>query len=215
MRTRLIDALRAACHPAVPAGASVPAMTSVLAIDAGWPLERGVASEATDMDDTDIDRLVVRLFREEGGSLVRLARLFVDDRNAAEDLVQEAFIRLARAAGRIEDERKAPAYLRSIVLNLARDHNRRGMVSLRHQPPFDDRVASADDDLELREDQREVIDALRELPLQQRNCVVLRHLEELGIADIASMLGISENSVKTHLKRGMAALARQLGEDAP
>lgn len=163
----------------------------------------------------DADRLVVALFEQEGSSLVRLARLFVDDRNAAEDLVQEAFIRLARAARRIEDERKAAAYLRSIVLNLARDHNRRGLVSLRHQLPFDDRVAGADDELDLREDQREVLEAVRELPMQQRNCVVLRHLEERGVAEIASVLGISENSVKTHLKRGMAALSRRLGEDAP
>ena len=69
------------------------------------------------------------MFRAEGTSLVRLARLFVDDRNAAEDLVQEAFIRLARSARRIEDPARAPAYLRSIVLNLARDHNRRGRVA--------------------------------------------------------------------------------------
>ena len=52
----------------------------------------------------DVDRLLVELFHREGRSLVRLARLFVDDRNAAEDLVQEAFIRLARSAHRIQDE---------------------------------------------------------------------------------------------------------------
>jgi RNA polymerase sigma-70 factor (sigma-E family) len=188
-------------------------MASVLTVDASWPIDR--TSDTAAVTDERVDALVVQLYRDEGVSLVRLARLFVDDRNAAEDLVQEAFIRLSRSAGRIRDERKAAAYLRSIVLNLARDHNRRGLVSLRHHLPFDDRVAGADDELDLREDQREVIDALRELPLQQRNCVVLRHLEEFGIADIAAMLGISENSVKTHLKRGMAALSRQLGEEAP
>ncbi len=81
---------------------------------------------------TAAEELVVRLFQQEGRSLVRLARLFVDDREAAEDLVQEAFLRLARSAHRISDIDRAPAYLRSIVLNLARDHNRRGLVSLRH-----------------------------------------------------------------------------------
>jgi len=60
----------------------------------------------------DVDELVVTLFRQEASSLVRLTRLFVDDRNAAEDLVQEAFIRLSRNAHRIEDPAKAPAYLR-------------------------------------------------------------------------------------------------------
>jgi RNA polymerase sigma factor (sigma-70 family) len=193
-------------------------MASV-ALTEEWPFRLLRASHAESAAATparvateEADELVVRLYREEGVSLVRLARLFVDDRNAAEDLVQEAFIRLARAASRIEDNAKAAAYLRSIVLNLARDHNRRGLVSLRQRLPFDDRVAGADDELELREDQREVLDALRDLPMQQRNCVALRHLEEMGIAEIAAVLGISENSVKTHLKRGMASLARALGE---
>jgi RNA polymerase sigma factor (sigma-70 family) len=160
---------------------------------------------------SDADRLVVQLFNDEGHSLVRLARLFTDDRNAAEDLVQEAFIRLARSAHRIEDPSKAAAYLRSIVLNLARDHNRRGLVSLRHQLPFDDRAASVEDLIDLRADQRRVLEQLRELAPRQRDCLVLRYFHELRIEDIASTLGLSPNSVKTHLKRGLAAMERRLG----
>src|SRR5689334_15406149 len=82
----------------------------------------------------DPDALIQGLFAAEGQRLVSLARFFVDDRTAAEDLVQEAFIRLARSASRIRDTDRAAAYLRSIVINLARDHNRRGLVSLRHRP---------------------------------------------------------------------------------
>lgn len=161
----------------------------------------------------DAQSLVVELFRAEGSALVRLARLFVDDRNAAEDLVQEAFIRLARSAHRIRERERAPAYLRSIVVNLARDHNRRGLVSLRHHLPFDDARAATEDVIDLRDDQQEVIDALRELPRRQRDCLVLRYYEELGIDDIAELLDISRNSVKTHLTRGLAALRAVLGGD--
>jgi len=216
--TRIRSALLAACHPRDPFGASVGVMaaTGFLvpwhrsdALPIGLVGAPVAAERATPID---ADRLVITLFEQEGQSLVRLARLFVDDRNAAEDLVQEAFIRLARSVHRIEDRAKAPAYLRSIVLNLARDHNRRGLVSLRHQLPTDDRPA-ADDEIVLRDDQQRVLDAVRELPTQQRNCVVLRYYEELGVAGIAAALGISENSVKTHLKRGMATLGRLLGED--
>jgi RNA polymerase sigma factor (sigma-70 family) len=162
----------------------------------------------------DVDALVVRLFTEEGHSLVRLARLFVDDRNAAEDLVQEAFIRLARHAHRITDPTRAAAYLRSIVLNLARDHNRRGLMSLRHREPADVALATVEEELILREDQRRVITALKQLPRRQRDCIVLRYHFEAGIAEIADTLGISQNSVKTHLKRGLAALEGHL-EEAP
>ena len=159
--------------------------------------------------------LVVRLFQTEGRSLVRLARLFVDDRDAAEDVVQEAFLRLARHAGRIDAIDRAPAYLRSIVLNLARDHNRRGLVSLRHHAASGREVDVADDaadQLVRTEAHRRVLDAVRLLPARQRDCITLRYFEELSIDGIASTLGLSVNSVKTHLQRAMAALDRTLGE---
>ena len=212
---RIRDALIAACHPREPVGASVPAMAVI-----GFPWHQSEAvpiglvrpAETDRATSIDADALVITLFQQEGQSLVRLARIFVDDRNAAEDLVQEAFIRLARAAHRIQDPTKAAAYLRSIVLNLARDNNRRGLVSLRHHLPQDERRASTEDEIELQEDQQEVIDALRDLPHRQRTALVLRYYEELGIDDIAVAMGISRNSVKTHLQRGLTALEQRLGD---
>jgi RNA polymerase sigma-70 factor (sigma-E family) len=160
----------------------------------------------------DVDAFVTAMYHEHASGLVRMVRLFVDDRNAAEDLVQEAFIRLARSADRIEDHRKAAAYLRSIVLNLARDQNRRGLVSLRHQLPLDEREASVEDTVVLAEDHRRVVDALRVLPRRQRDCLILRYYDELGIDEIAETLEISRNSVKTHLTRGMRSLEAHMAE---
>ena len=160
------------------------------------------------------EELVVRLFELEGRSLVRLARLFVDDREAAEDIVQEAFLRLARHAARIDDVDRAPAYLRSIVLNLARDHNRRGLVSLRHHATSGREIDVADhaaDELVRSEDHGRVLEAVRRLPPRQRDCITLRYFEECSIERIADTLGVSANSVKTHLKRAMASLDRTLG----
>lgn len=164
----------------------------------------------------DRDALVSRMFASEAASLVRLARLFTDDRTAAEDLVQEAFVRLYRAADRVEDPAKAAAYLRSIVLNLARDHNRRGLMSLRHQEaqradrPSDHPVT---DRIEADAQQSAVLAALRELPPRQRDCLVLRFYLELSSTEIAETLGISANSVKTHYRRGLAVLRELLGEE--
>jgi RNA polymerase sigma factor (sigma-70 family) len=175
---------------------------------------------AVDSSDVDDGReLLVALFDEHAPSLVRLARLFVDDRDAAEDLVQEAFLRLARNLDRVDDRAKVAPYLRSIVLNLARDHNRRGLVSLRHHERMrtdadaDAAIASTrdvGDDLQLAEDQRAVVEAVRALPRRQRDCVVLRYYVELSVADVATTLGLSVNSVKTHLQRAFARLEDEL-----
>ena len=66
----------------------------------------------------------------------------------------------------------------------------------------------------MRDDQRRVLDALRELPARQRACLVLRYYDELGIDEIAATLGISRNSVKTHLQRGLAGLETRLAATA-
>jgi len=170
------------------------------------------AALATGVGTLDADALVEQMFADQGASLVRLARVFCDDREAAEDLVQEAFIRLHRSAGSIRDLRRAPAFLRSIVINLARDHNRRGLMSLRHQasaappePPAEpDERALHDEEVD------EVLGALRTLPERQRACLVLHYYEQLSIAEVAETLRISTNSVKTHCRRGLATLESRL-----
>ncbi len=147
------------------------------------------------------------MYREHARSLIGLARLFVDHRDAAEDVVQEAFIRLSRSLHRINDPTKAVAYLRSIVLNLARDHNRRGLLSLKHaSPAVDLDPVGVDETIATRDDHQLLITALRGLPRRQRDCLALHYLLELPVADIADTLALSPNSVKTHLKRGLASL---------
>ncbi|MBI3265109.1 MAG: sigma-70 family RNA polymerase sigma factor [Acidobacteria bacterium] len=157
-----------------------------------------------------VDEAIVDLFNEHARSLVRLARFFVDDRNAAEDLVQEAFLRLHGSFHRVENRDRAVAYLRSIVLNLARDHNRRGLLSLRHRLPEQEGPMSVEDRLVMREDQREVFDAPQSLPKRQRDCLALRYYLNLSPPDIAATLDLSVNSVKTHLRRGLDALEARL-----
>lgn len=172
----------------------------------------GVLAPPIAADQLDPDVLVADLFATEGRSLVRLARMFCDDRAAAEDLVQEAFIRLHRSAGSIRDVAKAPAFLRSIVINLARDHNRRGLMSLRHRatthqpdvhPGFEEEAVENEAD-------REILDAVRLLPERQRACVVLRYYLQYSESETADTLGISKSSVKTHCRRALATLENVL-----
>jgi RNA polymerase sigma-70 factor (sigma-E family) len=163
----------------------------------------------------DPDALVADLFATEGRSLVRLAAMFCDDRAAAEDLVQEAFIRLHRSAGSIRDLDRAPAFLRSIVINLARDHNRRGLMSLRHRASTHqpDITPGFEDDAVDNEADRGVLAAVRLLPDRQRACVVLRYYLQYSESETADTLGISKNSVKTHCRRALATLESVLEDE--
>ena len=153
---------------------------------------------------------IVQLYREHAAWLLGLLEVFVGDRATAEDLAQEAFLRTYRAWSRIGDQDRAAGYLRTTALNLARSGFRRRVVALRHRgaPPRDH--VGADEVVVLRDEQREVVDALRELPRRQWECLVLRFYGDLSEAEIASTLGISANTVKTHTRRGLEALELRL-----
>ncbi|HEX7276265.1 MAG TPA: SigE family RNA polymerase sigma factor [Acidimicrobiales bacterium] len=153
---------------------------------------------------------LVALYRDYAADLLEMLWVFVGDKATAEDLVQEAFIRLHRAWPRIEDRDGTRAYLRAIAFNLARSGFRRKVVALRHRPAGPTHGASPEVDVVLREDQVEVAAALRRLPARQRQCVVLRYWTELPPPQIAAELDISLNSVKTHLRRGLAAMEKEL-----
>lgn len=166
--------------------------------------------EHATIDATQQDAVIASIYHDHARALVGLARLFVDHRDAAEDVVQEAFIRLSRSLHRIDDPDKTTAYLRSIVLNLARDHNRRGLLSLRHRMSANDLDPDGvDETIAHRADHELIVVALRRLPTRQRHCLALHYLLELSVAEIADTLSISPNSVKTHLKRGLVALREQ------
>lgn len=173
-----------------------------------------VAADKTAWTSEELERrsFVERIYRAEASNLVRLARIFTDDQAGAEDIVQEAFVRLYRSANRITDPAKSAAYVRSIVLNLARDHNRRGLMSLRHQDAMVDsrEPVTPDEQIVRTETDQTVLRALSLISPRQRDCLVLRFYLELTETEISETLSISPNSVKTHCQRGMAALGKLL-----
>jgi len=154
--------------------------------------------------------LVERMFDEHADRLLGLACLLLRDRAEAEDVVQEAFLRLQRHAASLQQPTREAAYLRSIVLNLARSRLRRRRLALWRRPPMSVAQGGPDEVVELRDEQRRIVVALRRLPGRQRECLVLRYFEDLADAQIAETLGLKVTSVRTHLQRGKAALEKEL-----
>ena len=150
------------------------------------------------------------LYRAHHRDLVRLAALLVDDQGSAQEVVQDAVVAVARR-GVVGLEDPA-AYLRTAVLNGARSALRRRRTRRRHLRSVEAPAAApgADRAVLLDEDARQVLAALAQLSARQREVLVLRYWADLSEAEIATTLGISAGSVKTHAHRGTAALARIL-----
>ena len=166
------------------------------------------------LDDRDTGRpgaeaAVAGLFAARYPELVRLAGLLgADD---PEDIAQEAFARLLRSYGSLRDASAALAYVRATVCNLTRNRRRQLRVARLRTPvehPAD--VASSEQAVLLREEQREVIAALTALPARRREAIVLRYWLGLSEAEIAAAMGISAGTVKSQVSRGLAALGKTL-----
>jgi RNA polymerase sigma-70 factor (sigma-E family) len=141
--------------------------------------------------------------------LLRFAFFVCRDREHAEDLVQESFVRLYRA-GRHAEEEGLEAYAKRTITNLSRSRWRRltherGARPLLLNHPSHDATASVD----VRD---AVWEAVGSLSPQQRACVALRFYEDMEESRIAATLGVSAGTVKTQLHRAMQKLRATLGE---
>ncbi|HEU5143858.1 MAG TPA: sigma-70 family RNA polymerase sigma factor [Dermatophilaceae bacterium] len=142
--------------------------------------------------------------------LVATARLLVDDRETAEDVVMEAFTALHRRWQLLREPGEAHRYLRSCVLNGARSQLRRRKVRRLHEGRQREEPASPQDVAVAGTDHEALSRLMRALPTRQREVLVLRFYLDLSEAEVAEVLGIGKGSVKQHSARGLAALARAL-----
>ena len=167
----------------------------------------GVARE----DPGDAVVAVTDLFREHHLELVRLALVMVGDLATAEDVVQDAFERLHRGWHGLRQPSSSLAYVRASVLNGCRSVHRRAAVARKHAPRLAEPPSRSGPDAAA-DDRGELAGALRRLPRRQREVLVLRYYLDLDVAEIAGTLRIAPSSVRAANARGLAALARALGE---
>jgi RNA polymerase sigma factor (sigma-70 family) len=139
------------------------------------------------------------LFRLQRRSMVGLARLLTGSFEIAEEVVQEAFIRLQLAPA---DLRTPELYLRTIVTNLSRDHLRR--VRLERASPPGSRIVLPAPEVD------ETWEVLCQLPFRQRAVVALRYYEDLSESEIAKILDCRVGTVKSSHHRALIALRRKL-----
>lgn len=148
-------------------------------------------------------------YRSEFSRMVAVAVSVVGRRDTAEDIVQDAMVDAHRRWDRIGGYDRPRVWLRRVVIQRAmkvarkRRNERNAHLRSLAERPTDDAAHRPSDDL---------LAAVADLPPQQRAAIALHYLDDASVADIAATIGISTGTVKTHLSRGRAALARRLDE---
>jgi RNA polymerase sigma-70 factor (sigma-E family) len=164
--------------------------------------------------DVEADRAVTALYAEHYRTLVGLAAFLVRDPAEAEEVVQDSFVAMHCGWRRLRDTDKALAYLRRSVVNRSRSVLRHRVIVDKNTPdPLPD-MPSAEQGAIVQLERSAVVDALRALPLRQREALVLRFYADLSAAQIASIMGISRGAVKSHTARGMSAMRNVLESQA-
>jgi RNA polymerase sigma-70 factor (ECF subfamily) len=155
--------------------------------------------------DGTLDDLYTASYRK----LVAQLYAVTGNRQEAEDVVQEAFMRAMSRWDQVRTYDSPEAWLRTVALNLARSRFRRtvrGAAALvRHGVPH------AEPDLS--PDHVALMTAMKTLPEAQREALVLHHFVGLSVDEVAATLGKPSGTIKARLSRGRTALAGVLGTD--
>jgi RNA polymerase sigma-70 factor (ECF subfamily) len=189
---------------------ATPGLTPGLMIDA----MRCAASELEDFD------AVVRLHWPR---VFRFALASLRDRDAAETVAQDCFLRAYHARARFRGDASVITWLMQIAVNLARDHarNRRLQFWKRTQASAVDiqaageRILDRDITPEARalanEQLAAVWNATERLPDRQRTVFLLRFVEDMDLLEIAAATGMKEGTVKVHLFRALQSVRARIG----
>lgn len=146
-------------------------------------------------------------YREEYPRVVGLMYGLSGNAWVAEDLAQEAFLRAHRDWDRVATLASPAAWLRRVAINLAMSRFRR----LRSEARARLRLSARATHLEVSAVEHEMFWAeVRRLPNRQAQAIALRYIDDLSVAEIATVLEVAEGTVKALLHQGRTRLARQL-----
>lgn len=171
---------------------------------------------------SDFDALV----RDHRPRILRFLIGMVGDRDTAEDLAQECFLRAHQASSGFRGDAAFSTWLTRIAINLATDYQRsrrlqfwRALVRPKEQDAtfellesFADNRPSAERSLIARQQVQRAWHAAQKLSPQQRAVFLLRFVDEMEIGGIAELTGLAEGTVKVHLSRAVRAIRTALRE---
>lgn len=151
--------------------------------------------------------LLVEVVDQHGLARRAVRRYLFDDR-AVDDVVQDTLVTVAQSVGSFRGEARFTTWVHRLARNRAVDHLRRARSADPLDGEHDGAAARISSMIVSRESVRQL---LADLPAHYRDAVVLRDVERLPYAEVADLLGLNLNTVKSHVARGRALLANRVG----
>lgn len=154
------------------------------------------------------------IYEKYATDVLRVSYFYLGDRQKAEDVCQDVFVRLITNAPVLQEGREK-AWLLKVALNCCRDLWRGAWVKrvILGSPAFE--LIPAPDEIDKLADQQEIMGAIHQLPASFREVILLHYYQGYGITEIAEMMDLPEGTISSRLSRGRKKLESILkGGDA-
>lgn len=155
------------------------------------------------------------LMDEYGNNVIRLAFTYVRSKHAAEDIAQDVFLKCYENLAQFRGDSSYKTWIYTITANKCKDYlkswSHKNMIFTEFVGFFNrERTPSTDNLVVSKEENRMISEKVLELPLKYREVIMFYFYEELSIVEIARLLNININTVKSRLLRGKKMIANEL-----
>jgi len=153
-----------------------------------------------------------RIVRAREAQLLRIAYRVLGNWADAEDVVQDAFLRLHRHGMEFADESALNAWLYRVTINRCIDRSR-SFTRIAEMPDMPASDFSAEAEAVRAQQKRRLMQAMATLPAKERAAIVLREIEELSTAEVAAILGSTEGTVRSQVSKAITRLRGLLSKE--
>lgn len=161
------------------------------------------------------DELIDEIMNTYGHEILQLAFSYVKNKELAEDLTQEIFVKCYRSLHTFGGKAKFRTWLWRIAANHCRDYLKswynKNVITSDYQPIYDSVPSESVEETIIQEEQDDQLAAaVMALPVDYREVIYLFYFEEMTIKEISSVIEVKENTIKTRLKRAKELLKQKL-----
>ena len=179
-------------------------------------IRSGLAEEAGDVQAAESGGMAYfeELYERYATDVLRVCYFYLGDRQKAEDVCQDVFVRLITTSPQLQEGREK-AWLLKVALNRCRDLWRGAWLKrvVLGSPAFE--LVPAPDEIDSLADRQEIMQAINQLPTAFKEVILLHYYQGYGISEIAEMMELPEGTISSRLIRGRKKLESILkGGDA-